>query len=483
MEPPHCPVPSRSRLSALTTLRVDTDRGVGKTSGNAVRNLRQCGVPKMNYALRCTPPSCIAQQATAFDNLVLSTAKAKLLLSDDEVRQQPTVEYLRAPLRHGGFGLTSALRTSPAAYLGSVAAVGGASAFVQHAQPDCPLPSDSLLHSWLEASMDAITKESPNCQLLFPATASAFFQHIAELSTSSRKSSSLQHQLSVQATESAFKASLQRAKEKKASDEGLALARLKAVSAPRAWTWKVVAPTSRELELTDTECRMAARLNLGLRPIDGAEALPTICPLCNDQRFTTRADPWHFLSCTRLRREEITVRHDSVNRALYRCALLMGLPARLEPAGLDPDTDKRPDLLLSLPGRLIITDVSIAHPLAPGTVRARTSHSTLGCTRHMEGVKRRRYADLVARHHYQLHPFVMESCGGMGPAAERLVEIMAEAGEAHLRIWAKEDIVRELIESVAIAVQRGTAVSYLHGYEKALRTLRWGKSDTAARTA
>ena len=39
--------------------------------------------------------------------------------------------------------------------------------------------------------------------------------------------------------------------------------------------------------------------------------------------------------------------------------------------------------------------------------------------------------------------------------------------------------------TVAIAVQRGTvtAVSYLHGYEKALRTLRRGKSDTAVRTA
>jgi hypothetical protein len=90
---------------------------------SAMLILRQCGVPKMNYALRCTPPSCIAPQATAFDALVIGTAKAKLLLHEDEAKRRPIIEQLRAPLRHGDFGLTSALVTSPEAFLGSMAAV------------------------------------------------------------------------------------------------------------------------------------------------------------------------------------------------------------------------------------------------------------------------------------------------------------------------------------------------------------------------
>ena len=59
-------------------------------------------------------------------------------------------------------------------------------------------------------------------------------------------------------------------------DGGMTLARLLAVSAPRAWTWKTVLPTSRELQLTDTQYRFAARLNLGLQPgpVEGAAALP-----------------------------------------------------------------------------------------------------------------------------------------------------------------------------------------------------------------
>ena len=130
----------------------------------------------------------------------------------------------------------------------------------------------------------------------------------------------------------------------------------------------------------------------------------------------------------------------------------MGLPARMEPTGLDPDR-YRPDLLLTLPRRHILTDVAIVHSLAPGKVRS--GHSVLGSAREVEGNRRRRYAKLVALHRYELLPFVMETSGGMGPDAESLVEVMAEAGEAHLRMWAKEDIIQELLHTAAIAVQRG----------------------------
>ena len=113
----------------------------------------------------------------------------------------------------------------------------------------------------------------------------------------------------------------------KKEDGGLSLAHLRAVSAPRAWAWKSVCPTSKELELTDTQYRIAARLNLGLGPMDRSAALPDDCPVCCGVN-SIRNDPWHFLSCESLRRGEITVRHDDVGRALYRTALTMGLKAQ-----------------------------------------------------------------------------------------------------------------------------------------------------------
>ena len=90
---------------------------------SAMLILRQCAVPEMNYALRCMPPVCIEQQAAAFDDLVMGAAQSKLLLQADEVERASTLERLRVPLRHGGFGLTSARQTSPATFLGSMAAV------------------------------------------------------------------------------------------------------------------------------------------------------------------------------------------------------------------------------------------------------------------------------------------------------------------------------------------------------------------------
>ena len=47
----------------------------------------------------------------------------------------------------------------------------------------------------------------------------------------------------------------------------------------------------------------------------------------------------------------------------------------------------------------------------------------------------------------------------------------------------KEDAVRELLHTVAVAVQRGGALSYLHGYEQALLKMRVARGVVADRDA
>ena len=429
--------------------------------------LRQCGVPQMNYSLRCMPPSCIAQQAAAFDDLVIGAAQSKLLLHADEMCKAETLERLRAPLRHGGFGLTSALSTSPAAFLGSMAAVAasGAPVFLPHSQPDCPLPSTSLLYGWLEDSMQKVRVHQLAPQL--PATAASFFQHFPPRLPSSRDLSAfvLQRELSSQATSNTYKASLQRTKELGKTDGGRALAHLVAVSAPRAWAWKSVAPTSKELELTDTQYRLAARLNLDLQPMEGAAALSDDCSLCGRSN-AIRNDPWHYLSCAKLSRGEITVRHDDVGRTLHRNALTLGLKAQLEPKSLQADSNLRPDLLISLPGRTILTDVAVCHPLAPGAVKRRGGK--LAYARTVERQKKRKYAKLASQRRYEMLPFAVETSGGFAPAAVQLMHAMALAAAQTFQLWTHAAIIQQLVGSVAIAVQRGTAMSYLDGYERSV---------------
>lgn len=427
--------------------------------------LRQCAVPRMNYALRCLPPSCIAQQAEVFDEQVLRAAKTVLNLHADEGWEE-TDRILRVKLRHGGFGLTSAVRTSPAAFLGSLAAVSSAPVFAPYRKADCPLPSDAPLHAWIDSSISALTATTPQSAELLPSTASTFFQHFSKPSSSS----SLQHALSSQADQHSHQASLKYAQEMKKKDKGAALAHLKAICAPRAWAWKMVVPSMKEMELTDVQYRMAARQNLRLLPGGGAAALPADCPSCKKQDALTR-DPWHFLSCKKQHGREQTRRHDEVVRALYRTALVLGLQAACEPAGLYAEDGRRPDLQLVLPGRHILTDVAVCHPLGPGAVNSGNALTTTGVARHKETKKRRKYCELTKQQDAEMLPFVVETTGGMAPDAIRLLRIMGEAGQEHLAMWPKHEVIRHLVGSVAIAVQRGMVMTYLAGYERAIAQL------------
>ena len=274
------------------------------------------------------------------------------------------------------------------------------------------------------------------------------------------------------------KASLTRAKQMMKVDGGLSFAHLKSVSAPRAWAWKTVVPTTKDLELTDTQYRIATRLNLGLLPVEGTGALPNTCPICT-RLNTIKKDPWHFMTCRKLTHGEVGVRHDEVETALYRSALMMGLQAVRQPKGLQSSSDLRPDLMVILPGRRILTDVAICHPLAPGRVLDGKSRTTLGSAKTLEADKRRKYRKMKAQHQMELRPFVVETCGGMGPAAVKLLKAMAAAGEEHLAMWPKKDIMRYVVGSVAIAVQRGSAMAYLEGYDRAVSAL--GKPSTKKR--
>ena len=117
----------------------------------------------------------------------------------------------QAPLRYGGWGLASAVRTSPAAYLGSLAAARSAPALAAFSKADGPVPSTSLLHTWIQGSLDAVVEATHASQEELPPSASTFVRHFT--SASSSTSSSLQHTLSAQASSHRHEASMERARE------------------------------------------------------------------------------------------------------------------------------------------------------------------------------------------------------------------------------------------------------------------------------
>ena len=263
---------------------------------SAMLLLRHCGVPQLNYLLRCTPPSCIAHQAAAFDEQLLVAAALRLGGHYDQFSAD-AIYYMQAKLRHGGVGLTSAVRTSPAAYLGSLAAVATAPEFAPYTDADCPLESDSLLLGWIEQSVQQVVEATPSLAATLPTEASAFFHHITTTRSSTSASTSLQRQLSSQAALHSHKAFLSRCWEMRKVDGGVMLAHAKAVCAPRAWTWKNTIPMTRDTDISDEHYQIAVRMNVlvchrstewMLYPID--------CPLCK-KKNAIRKDQWHFLTC------------------------------------------------------------------------------------------------------------------------------------------------------------------------------------------
>jgi Reverse transcriptase (RNA-dependent DNA polymerase) len=437
---------------------------------SAMLLLRHCGVPQLNYLLRCMPPPCIAQQAATFDEQLLNAAALRLGVHNNDHLNADTIYYMQAKLRHGGEGLTSAVRTSPAAYLGSLAAVATSLAFAPYTDGERPLESASLLFGWIERSMHQVVESTPSLADTLPTHASAFFHHVTSPRSSTSTSTSLQRQLSSQAALHAHKVFLRRCWEMRKVDGGAMLAHAKAVSAPRAWAWKNVIPTTQDTDISDDHYRMAARMNLRLPPINGMDALPDDCPLCN-KKNSIRNDQWHFLTCKMVQPYEVNARHDEVVNVLYRSALLMGIQAAREPAGLHSTDGRCPDLLLVLPGRSIISDVCITHPLAPSKVKSRVSWTTTGAARNLQHKKRTRYMETAVQNNAELLPFSVETYGGMAPDAIKLLSAMGDMGEEQLGMWPRHVVIRHLIGSVATAVQRGNAVAWLSGYSRAMVAL------------
>ena len=132
----------------------------------------------------------------------------------------------------------------------------------------------------------------------------------------------------------------------------------------------------------------------------------------------------------KVRPVELSARHDEVLNVLYRCALMMGIQAVREPAGLCSSDGRCPDLLLALPGCNIISDVSISHPLAPGMVRSHHSWTTTGAARCHQTRKRAKYKETAAQHHAELLPFSVETYGGMAPDAIKLLSAMGVTPDA-----------------------------------------------------
>ena len=213
--------------------------------------------------------------------------------------------------------------------------------------------------------------------------------------------------------------------------------------------------------------------------------LPKHCPLCThgmtQQPMSLVDDPWHWLICSRMKNGELSRRHDAVVDAIGRVAGLVGAQVRREAAGLDPHSKQRPDLQIVFPGRMLLTDVSVSHSLTAYLIARGSSSAS-----NWQSRKNTKYAGVASRIGAELLNVSVDASGGMASDAFRLVQAVGEEGERwSVGAWSSSAIQRQLLGAVAVAVQRGNALTMLAGYTRAasMQVQRWGGGVSGERAS
>ena len=68
---------------------------------------------------------------------------------------------------------------------------------------------------------------------------------------------------------------------------------------------------------------------------------------------------------------------------------------------------------------------------------------------------------MASRHDAELIPFAVETCGGLAPDAIELLDVISSEASEHLSLWSQGDVAKQLLDSVAIAIQKGNAMTIL----------------------
>ena len=155
-----------------------------------------------------------------------------------------------------------------------------------------------------------------------------------------------------------------------------------------------------------------------------------------------------------------------VTTKLQMCftALLLGAQARREVKGLADKSKVQPDLQIFFPGRMLLTDVVVSHPITASRVQRQASSTTIA-----QYGKRTKYSNLAARLGAELLPFSVATYGGLADDAMKLLQAMGEEGEETMGAWTKEEIFRYTLSMTAATIQRGNARVMLAGRMQSLK--------------
>jgi len=225
-------------------------------------------------------------------------------------------------------------------------------------------------------------------------------------------------------------------------------ARLRAIRSPWAGDWLQAVPvTNLGLHLDDVTVTVSLALRLGANTV-----LAHTCT-CG---LPVTPDGYHGLSCTKSAGRQY--RHATMNNIIHLALESAGIRSRLEPSGLLPSTNLRPDGVTLLPWRRgvpMIWDYTCPDSLAP-------SHLHLTCATAgsaaiaSEELKFRKYASFSPS--YKIIPIAMETLGAYGASAQTFI---TDLGSRITRTTGEHRSTLFLRQRLSMTMQRPNACSVL----------------------
>ena len=431
---------------------------------NQMLILRNMNASMINHQLACMPPAATLKQAQKHDNMALNAAVETLGLSAPVDRA--VTSQLMLPMSKGGCGILSARMTAAPAYLSAVfTSLSKAAAFATFSDGSTPLVVNSPLYSSIQFALDDaksahqivsndITGDNAPVDMsidsdILPDSASTIVRFF-----NTHQINPIQATLSKRASNHIFSALEKRAR--MISDDlrkNFHLARLQSVQAEGSSRWMQVTPRERHLRLTDDEYRWATKLRLGV-PVS-AVADSDRCTGCNKSGAFGR-DSWHYLSCSQFISRFGTMRHNAVALAITRYARLAGCDARHEPTRLSEDDEKRPDVEFCTLPKSTLIDVVISHPTAPSH-QAAAKKGPLSVADEATKRKHKKYATMAQFQNATFNAFSCETYGGLSEEARKVVAQIADIAIDNGALQSRLSIINELLDEVAVHIQRGNA--------------------------
>ena len=151
-------------------------------------------------------------------------------------------------------------------------------------------------------------------------------------------------------------------------------------------------------------------------------------------------------------------RHTALNNIVRSALQSAGIPALLEPHGVDRGDGKRPDGMTIFPftkGLCLVWDATCVNTYASSRLTSSTIKAG-GAAGDAETEKRRKYSDLCRR--FRFEPIAFETSGSCGPSTKKLLR---EIGAQMSSVTGERRETEWLIQRCSIAVARGNATSVL----------------------